>query len=519
VNGLLAEVSRMEGDLRRNYADLDSQARSLTSRLNNIHWALDQLAQAKFTLASAENLVMAVKTRWDKEGKDDPEGILYLTNRRLMFERKEKVATKKILFITTASELVQEVLIDQPVADLGAWKAESKGLFGHQDFLLVQLPRLGEAALHLDGQDSKEWAGLLERVRSGQIESERTTAGSGISLGDLTRPLTSADVVELQSQVHALQDEVMLAGPRQQLAGLENDLGAIERKLGEVRAGGYQIEKNLEGDLAVLRAQWERIQTNAMRTLEYQASQLGAQMEAVQKDLAALMGRASDLAAARPLYMQIKSALASLEAQADAAEDTVLTQFDEYADEVESLQAHLEWIDWMLQALSTASFRLLATESGVAATEAVFQNLSAEPENGILFLTDQRLLWEDRVGAYELKLNVPLQAVLEAQKEEAPVENGASQQGLAFQLGPQGPLPMARFQLALPVADGWLQMLGRARSGGYAQDRAVPISQEELDRVRNAPQQCSNCGAVFTAPILRGQTELQCEYCGLVVRL
>jgi len=470
-------------------------------------------------MGSAENLIMAVKARWDKEGKDDPEGILYITNRRLVFERKEKVATKKILFITTASELVQETLIDQALGDLGAWKAESKGLFGHQDFLQVQLPRLGDVALHLDGQDSKEWASLLERARSGQIETEHTTLGTGISLADLTRPLTNADIMELQNQVHDLQDETMLTGQRQELAALENDLGAIERKLGELRAGGYVIEKNLEADLAVLRAQWGRVESNSMRTLEFQASQLGAQMEAIGKDLANLTGQASDLAAARPLYMQIKSSLASIEAQADAAADTVLAQYDEYADEVQGFLAHLEWVEWMLQAVSTASFRLLATESGIAAAEAVFLNPD-QRENGILILTDQRLLWEDRVGAYELKVDVPLQAVLEIQKEIQSAEaSGADQDILAFQLGPQGPLPLARFQLALPVGDDWLQMVGRARSGGYTQDRAVPLSEEELERVRNAPQQCANCGAVFTAPILRGQTEIQCVYCGLVTRL
>jgi hypothetical protein len=35
----------------------------------------------------------------------------------------------------------------------------------------------------------------------------------------------------------------------------------------------------------------------------------------------------------------------------------------------------------------------------------------------------------------------------------------------------------------------------------------------------SVPQQCSKCGAAFSAPLLRGQTEIRCEYCGLVTRL
>jgi rRNA maturation endonuclease Nob1 len=65
----------------------------------------------------------------------------------------------------------------------------------------------------------------------------------------------------------------------------------------------------------------------------------------------------------------------------------------------------------------------------------------------------------------------------------------------------------------------WLQMVGRAKSGGYNQDRAVKIDEDTLARIRNAPTQCSNCAAAFTAPILRGQEEIICEYCGTPTRL
>ena len=74
-----------------------------------------------------------------------------------------------------------------------------------------------------------------------------------------------------------------------------------------------------------------------------------------------------------------KSNIASVEAQADAAEATVVAQFDAYADEVEGLSAHLDWVGWMLDALETATFQLLATESGVAAVEAVWQRPGLEP--------------------------------------------------------------------------------------------------------------------------------------------
>jgi hypothetical protein len=518
INQVVGDLDSAERALEDSYDEIESDAYQLNSRLTTIHWALDQLAEAKFTLANGEDLVMAVPARWDKEGKDDPEGILYLSNKRLIYEHKEKVATKKVLFVTTSSELVQEVIIDQPLDAVKDTKAISKGLFGHQDFMDVQFsdPKLGKISLHLNGQDSEDWVNLIARAKSGQIEDERTS-GTGISLSDLTGPLTSGDLMAIQNEVNELQDEMMLQDVRGELSKLENETHSLARELADLRARGYAVEKSIEADIEILTSQWEKIKGRAEATLELQTHLLSEQMSKIQTDLATLMGMSANLAAARPHYIRLKSAIASAEAQADAAEDTVLDQYDEYADEVESLSTHFDWVAWMLDALSTAAFRLLATESGVAATEAVWLRPGLEPENGILYLTDQRLLWEDRVGEFELKIAVPLQQVSDVKEETG---EDAEFEILAFTFdSSETPVPIGRFQLSLPVADDWLKMVGRARAGDYAQDRAVAIDEAELERIRNAPQQCSNCGAAFTAPVLRGQTELVCEYCGVVTRV
>ena len=517
VNNLLREVGSARSNIRSEYSDIQSKVYQLSGKLTTIHWALNQLSEARFQTVTGENLVMAVKARWDQVGDNDPEGIFYLTTKRLVFERKEKVATKKVLFITASSELVQEVLIDETVADLRSVKAVNKGLFGHQDFLEVQFPKAGEVALHLDGQDSKDWAALIERVRTGRIEDERST-GSALSFKDLTGDITHADIVAAQTELNELQDELVLQNARGALEGLENDVRSLERDLADLRARGYAIESDLESEIAVLVSQWDRVKTNAETTLNTQANLLSAEATSLNATMSKLAGMSANLTAARPTYLQFKSALASAEATALAAENTVLTQFDEYMDEIEGLEAHFAWAGWMLDALTTASFQLLATESGVAATEAVWAG-GIEPENGVLFLTDQRLLWEDRVGEYELKVEVPVQNIAGVRKEENDEEDGDIFEVLVFTFDSNAPFHETRFELAAPVADDWIKMVGRARKGDYASDRAIEIDQAELDRIQNAPTSCSNCSASFTAPVLRGQTEITCEYCGAVTRI
>lgn len=512
INGVLQNADQVERNLEGQYQPLRDQAWKYKQRLTQIHWAMDQLAAAKFRLAEGELLVMAVAARWDQEGKDDPEGILYLSNRRLIFERKEKVAVKKILFITTASELVQEVLIDRPMDAIKAARPDNKGLFGNQDYLLVELAgTTGTVALHLQGQDAKEWSALVERVHTGQIETDRYS-DVGVSVADLSRPLTQEDLLSVQAEANQLQDRMMLKACRADLAEVENDVSGMSRQLAELRAKGYAMEKDLEADVTILATQWERIKANADAVIDRQCGSLAEQNAQIQRMAMELLGMAANLAGARSKYVQVKSAMAAAGSQADAAMETVAVQYAQYAQEVESVSAHLDWVGWMLDALATASFRLLATEGGIAATEAMWGYEGSEPENGILYLTDQRLLWEDRVGAFELKVNVPLQYVQEVTKtSEEDVEY------LYFTFASGAPFTSTRFRLGLPVADEWIKIVGRARTGEYTQGRAIDVDQKEVERIKNAPQQCEKCGSALTAPVLRGQTSIACEYCGTVM--
>jgi hypothetical protein len=109
-----------------------------------------------------------------------------------------------------------------------------------------------------------------------------------------------------------------------------------------------------------------------------------------------------------------------------------------------------------------------------------------------------------------------MQQITSVNKE---IDEATGKEYLVFGLSASGSYPSVRFGLSMPVAAAWLKMVGRARSGEYVKDRAVEIDPAELERIRNAPKQCPNCGAGLTAPILRGQTDITCEYCGQINRI
>ncbi|MBN1230449.1 MAG: hypothetical protein JXA19_01140 [Anaerolineales bacterium] len=517
VNSLLSDIQNAQRALENYYSSIQTNINSVNSRLTEIHWAVTQLEEASFQLDKNENLVMAVSARWDKEGKDDPEGVIFLSNERFIFEQKEKIATKKVLFVATEKELVQGILIDQKVADIVDVKGKGKGIFGHQDYINLDFKdkSLGQVAIHLQGQASEKWIQWITLVKTGKIK-EDIALESGISFGDLTGKLTSADIVSVQKEVNDLQDDAMLKSLKEEISEVENNLSLLERDLGALRNRGYVVEKGLEADLQILSIQWGLVKERAQQTIEFQAKMLADLMKDVQIKMANLASKSSNLSAARPQYVELKSTMASVEAQVAAAEDTVLNQYEDFADEIELLDTHLDWVDWMLDALEQAGFKLLATESAVAAVEAVWVRPGLEEENGIAFLTDQRFLWEDRVGEFELKFDVPVSKVGDVKVSED--ESGHELLVISF-AGGQAPVSKTTFRLASPIGEEWQQMINRAQSGSYTEDRVVELDEAELDRIRNAPSQCATCGASFTAPILRGQTEIICEFCGTSTRI
>ena len=70
-----------------------------------------------------------------------------------------------------------------------------------------------------------------------------------------------------------------------------------------------------------------------------------------------------------------------------------------------------------------------------------------------------------------------------------------------------------------PSNEVWQLLIWRSRHGDFVNDRAEEIDPAELERLKNAPTNCTACGAAFTEPLLRGQTEISCQFCFTVNRV
>ncbi len=176
LENLEARVAAAQKAIRGSFDAFKREADQIAARVTDAKRIVEWTRDSKFTLMENEGVYAAVAAKWDRDGKDDPKGRLFLTDQRVLFERREEVATKKILFVATAKEMVHELLLEVPVREVEGLKATDKGLFGNEDHLDIafssEAPVRG-AHFHLDGQDNKLWVTWVERAKAGEFDKER----------------------------------------------------------------------------------------------------------------------------------------------------------------------------------------------------------------------------------------------------------------------------------------------------------------------------------------------------------
>jgi len=100
---LLAHARATVGDLERRsrlaihevndpFAAYRTKVGIFVAGLEQLEWTLTQGDEAKFQLRAGEGVVIGAKATWLRSHEDHPEGVLYLTNQRIIFEQKQNVA-------------------------------------------------------------------------------------------------------------------------------------------------------------------------------------------------------------------------------------------------------------------------------------------------------------------------------------------------------------------------------------------------------------------------------------------
>jgi hypothetical protein len=338
-------------------------------------------------------------------------------------------------------------------------------------------------------------------------------------------------VDELKDTLKEVQEKALLTSVRDQAEDVETQANRVFDLARSVRERGYAWEKDLEPKCLDFRKRWAELKPGVMQAIVRESASLKTRVAQAEADVSQAAARAVNPLTAKAVLPPVENSLETLKGAAEAAEKAVSGMFDQMASDLGTLESHLSQISWMIDQAAAAKIPWLAAESGVLAVKAQWDKDGKDDPKGILYLTDQRL-------AFERKEDVATKKVLFITTEKEKVQEAmlavpltdvtgvtASKKGLMghedhldFEFTSAAPVRKAHFHIDGQDCNQWQATLGRVKNGEIEKSRVAPISEEEKQRLRNAPTKCPSCGGAIKAPILRGQTEIHCTYCGAVTR-
>jgi hypothetical protein len=182
VRSLQSRIEAAHNSLTGMYDDLCDELEKIGGSIDRIEWMLDQVEAAGFQLYQGEAPIRAAGAQWIRQGDDEgPSGVLYLTDQRVLFERKEEVTTEKFLFVKLKKEMVHEFMFDVTVSSVDEVEVgeQREGFLalGKVEVLEMRFDhtaQLSGALFHLDKDDAQTWEELMGRVKSGEIDRART---------------------------------------------------------------------------------------------------------------------------------------------------------------------------------------------------------------------------------------------------------------------------------------------------------------------------------------------------------
>jgi len=150
-------------------AETEKRIKKLMKR---IPYYFEMMEEASFDFGDGEQVVMADKAEWvvTGKGKEDPDGILFLTNQRMVFEQKEKTGKKFGLF---GGKMQHGIQWEYPLDQIASVSFEDKGMMGRKDMLMLQMQsgaEHDEITLESKGDDdNSEWHVIIEKALSGSL--------------------------------------------------------------------------------------------------------------------------------------------------------------------------------------------------------------------------------------------------------------------------------------------------------------------------------------------------------------
>ncbi len=312
-----------------------------------------------------------------------------------------------------------------------------------------------------------------------------------------------------------------------QLGDTATEIAGLPGEIKGLRERGYAFAGYLENKCDVLAKQWDDIRQQVQQAVREEINRVQARFDAVAQLWPRLEGVFGNKT---QMLEEIERGVAGLVSDVEAAHSRIEGMYGRVPENVSQTQAQIRQIQSFLKLADESSVTWTPAEALVMVHEAewVKSGKGKEDPDGLLFVTDQRLIFErkEKVGGrfgfggdkvQEELWAIPIGTISEVTPEDKGLFGGKDLIHLKLSSGDYA-------EMTLEIKSGGVDskwyagQLNRVLNGEIEKERAIPVDEAAAEAVRQAPTACPTCGATLPA-LVRGMTELTCEYCGTVVRV
>lgn len=336
-----------------------------------------------------------------------------------------------------------------------------------------------------------------------------------------------AKLNDLRTRFDTLSSSATLRDISQAVNKLTDDIRKLPEETANVRNRGYHFAAYLEHKSAVLAQHWGEARAEAQQALADETARLQDEVSRLRRrvDSAVSLKGSPMLAVQLP---ELERGVETVETMLKTAQARIEALYETLETDTAQALNQLRTINWYLDQRDEASFPFLQGESLFLAAKAEWLEGKDKPD-GILYLTDQRLLFEQKettgkkLGLFggkktqELEFNLPLHQITKVEPENKGFLGGKDM--LNFTLGAGAPYT----KLTVEVKGGvqskfWAAQIQRMISGETNDERAIQPDAETLEAIRTAPTACPSCGGTLPQ-LVANQRQVACVYCGSVIRI
>lgn len=229
---------------------------------------------------------------------------------------------------------------------------------------------------------------------------------------------------------------------------------------------------------------------------------------------------------------EVEQALKAVQAAMSTAKERIRASYGKVPDNVSQTLSQLRDIETYLERAQNATFEWLAGEDVFMVVKAEWKKTGKKKDDpdGFFYITNQRILMEqsEKKGGFMgfggkreegLLWEAPIGSMQDISFEKKGMFGGIDL--IHIQLGAGAPFG----DLTIEVKEGihakvFASKLRQAANGEIAKERGLEQSDKALvEAIADLPTTCPVCGATFDQEITRGMTQLECAYCGSIVRI